>query len=302
MSTETIPREESVAREPAAASRRPSMFVRILRRDRRAALALVVLTALGLAAILAPQLAPYDPKAQDFAPFQAPSTSHLLGTDDLGRDLFSRIIFGGRISLFVGVMTVLISMVAGVTLGLLSGFYGRWVDQLIMRYVDLQWAFPEFILVVGLVAIFGAGMWPIIVAIALALLDDFARITRGMVLSIREEDYVLAAQALGMSDARVLGKHILPNALAPIIVQATVGVAYAILAESAISFLGFGVEPGTPTWGLILSDSRPFFTMAWWMAIFPGLAITLTVMAINFLGDGLRDAFDVQSANDQGGI
>lgn len=292
---ETYPDASGTAELQAPRSqRRRNRIGRLLLRDKRAFLGLIVLIGLVVTVVLAPQLAPYDPQSQDFSLLQSPSWTHPLGTDDLGRDLLSRLIYGARISLLVGVATVSLSMLVGVILGLIAGYYGRWVDQLIMRYVDLQWAFPEFILVVGLVAILGRGLLPIIVAIALALLDDFARITRGMVLSIREETYIQAARAVGVPDRRILVRHILPNALAPIIVQATVGVSTAILAEAAISYLGFGVDPSTPTWGLILSDARSFFTMAWWLALFPGLAITITVLAINFVGDAVRDLFDVR--------
>ncbi len=164
-----------------------------------------------------------------------------------------------------------------------------------MRYIDLQWAFPNFIIAVYLVAVFGTGLSNVIVAVSLAFLDDFARITRGMVLSIREEEYVTAARSLGASSFHIMRQHILPNALAPIIVLATISVTYAILAEAALSFLGLGVKPTTPTWGLIVSDARSFISRAWWLGVFPGLAIMLTVLSINFLGDALRDILDVRS-------
>jgi peptide/nickel transport system permease protein len=185
-------------------------------------------------------------------------------------------------------------MVIGVLLGLLAGYYGGWIDNLIMRYIDLQWAFPNFIIAVYLVAVFGTGLSNVIVAVTLAFLDDFARIARGMALTIREQEYVVAARALGASDTRILLLHIMPNAVAPVIVLATISVSYAILAEAGLSFLGLGVKPSTPTWGLILSDARSFFSRAWWLAVFPGLAIMLTVLSINFLGDALRDVLDVR--------
>jgi peptide/nickel transport system permease protein len=265
-----------------------------LRRNRPALLSLLTLLAITLAAIFAPVIAPYDPNAQDFEFLAPPSLAHPFGTDDLNRDLFSRIVYGGRISLFVGVVTVLLSMALGVALGLWSGYYGGWVDTVIMRYIDLQWAFPNFIIAVYLVAVFGTGLSNVIVAVTLAFLDDFARIVRGMVLAIREELYILAAQSTGAHNRRIILRHVLPNAIAPIIVQATVSVSYAILAEAGLSFLGLGVKPTTPTWGLILSDARTFFSRAWWLAVFPGLAITLTVLSINFLGDALRDLLDVR--------
>lgn len=270
---------------------------RFLRRDKRASFGLFILFLAAFGALLAPWLAPYDPLAQDFLSLEPPSWDHPLGTDDVGRDLLSRLIFGARISLFVGVVTVALSLVLGVALGLLAGYFGGWVDMLIMRYIDLQWAFPNIIIAVGLVAIFGAGLWNVIVAITLAYLDDFARITRGQVLALREEDFVTSAKALGASSGRILMRHILPNALAPIIVQATVAVAAAILAEAGLSFLGLGVNPTTPSWGLILNGARGYISLAWWYSVFPGLAIMLVVLAINFLGDGLRDFFDVKEIN-----
>ena len=186
-------------------------------------------------------------------------------------------------------------MLLGVAMGVLAGYYGGWIDIVFMRYIDLQWAFPNFIIAVYLVAVFGTGLANVIVAISLAFLDDFARITRGMVLSIREEEYVLAARSIGASDMVIMLRHILPNAIAPIIVQATLSVSFAILAEAGLSFLGLGVKSSTPTWGLIISDARSFFTRAWWLGIYPGLAIMITVLSINFLGDALRDVLDVRA-------
>ena len=224
----------------------------------------------------------------------APSSQHLLGTDDLGRDLFSRIIWGTQVSLFVGIVTVAISMIIGVLLGVFAGYYGGWIDMIIMRYIDLQWAFPNFIIAVYLVAVFGTGLLNIIVAISLAFLDDFARIARSMVLTLKEEQFIDAARVQGFSDLRIMLRHILPNSMAPIIVQATVSVSYAILGEASLSFLGLGVNVDTPTWGLILADGRSFISQAWWLGVFPGLAIMLIVLSINFIGDALRDAFDVR--------
>jgi len=272
----------------------PAQWWRQLRRDPKALAALVMLTLLALAVVFAGQIAPHDPTAMDFWMLEPPSLQHPLGTDDLGRDLFSRIVHGSRISLFVGLSTVAIALVVGVALGLMAGYYGGWLDQLIMRYIDLQWAFPNFLIAVYLVAVFGTGLSNVIVAISLAFVDDFARIARGMVLSIREEQYVAAARTLGASDMRIMFRHILPNATAPLIVQATVSVSYAILAEATLSFLGLGVQPSTPTWGLILADARSFISRAWWLGVFPRLAIILTVLSINFLGDALRDILDVR--------
>ncbi len=288
-------KRESIAETFGIAPRRSRwLWARYLWRDKKAVIGLVILIIMTIAALFAPQIATHDPIDQTPDFLEPPSSRHFFGTDDLGRDLFSRIVYGTRISLFVGVSTVLLSMVVGVLLGLLSGYYGGWLDNLIMRYIDLQWAFPNFIIAVYLVAVFGTGLSNVIVAITLAFLDDFARVVRGMVLSIREEEYVTAARSIGVSDRRMLLRHILPNTTAPVIVQATVSVSYAILAEAGLSFLGLGVKPTTPTWGLILSDSRSFISRGWWLAVFPGLAITITVLSINFFGDALRDILDVR--------
>ena len=275
-------------------------WLRLVARDKKALVGMIALAILTLAAIFAPFLTPYDPNAQDFAMIGAPSWAHPLGTDDLGRDLFTRLIHGGRISLFVGTSTVLMALVAGIVLGVSAGYYGGWLDTIIMRYIDLQWAFPNFIIAVYLVAVFGTGLSNVIIAISLAFIDDFARIARGMVLTIKEEQYIAAARTLGASDNRIMWRHILPNATAPIIVQATVSVSYAILAEAGLSFLGLGVQSSTPTWGLILADSRSFISRAWWLGVFPGLFIMVTVLSINFLGDALRDLFDVRETKDLG--
>lgn len=266
----------------------------VFSQDRKALFGLVVMALFILGAFLAPWIAPYDPNMMTMDMMSGPSGAHLFGTDDLGRDLFSRVLWGTQVSLFVGFTTVAIALVIGVILGVVSGYYGGWIDAIIMRYIDLQWAFPNFIIAVYLVAVFGTGLLNVIVAISLAFLDDFARIARSMVLTLKEEQYIDAARVDGFSDARIMFRHILPNAMAPIIVQATVSISYAILGEASLSFLGLGVENTTPTWGLILADGRSFISQAWWLGVFPGLAIMLVVLSINFIGDALRDAFDVK--------
>jgi peptide/nickel transport system permease protein len=273
-------------------------FLRVVMRDRKAQFGIVVLAFFTLGAIFGPFILPYDPNAMIFDMLMKPSFAHPLGTDDLGRDLLARVLIGGRVSLFVGIATVTIALAIGVTLGVLAGYFGGWLDHIIMRYVDLQWAFPNFIIAVYLVAVFGTGLENVIVAIALAFVDDFARISRGMVLSIKEEQYVAAARTVGVPQTRIMWRHILPNATAPLIVQATVAVSYAILGEASLSFLGLGVQADTPTWGLILADARSFISRAWWLGVFPGLAIMLTVLSINFIGDALRDFLDVREARD----
>jgi len=293
---EPVPVSEITAHALPARRRRPR-WLKVLLADRRASIGLVVLLILVLAAVLAPYVSPANPDSMAYTMLEAPSWHHPFGTDDLGRDLLSRVIYGARVSLFVGVATVFSSMLVGVVMGVLAGYYGGWLDTIIMRYIDLQWAFPNFIIAVYLVAVFGAGLSNVIIAIALAFLDDFARIARGMVLTIRELDYVEGARALGASDLRLMLRHILPNSMAPLIVQATVSVSYAILAEAGLSFLGLGVKASTPTWGLILSDGRSFITRAWWLGIFPGVAIMVTVLSINFFGDYLRDLLDVRETS-----
>ena len=277
--------------------RRASAAGRILR-DRRALAGTVFLAVLTVAAVFAPLLAPYDPNAMDYMMLEEPSPAHPLGVDDLGRDLLSRIVHGARVSLFVGLVTVAVALVLGVAMGVAAGYFRGWVDTLIMRYIDLQWAFPNILIAVYLVAVFGTGLLNVIVAISLAYLDDFARVARGMTLSVKEEQYVVAARAVGCSDWRIMGRHILPNITAPVIVLATVSVSNAILTEAVLSFLGLGVSADTPTWGLILSEARSFVSRAWWLGVFPGLAIMLTVLSINFLGDALRDVLDVRESRD----
>lgn len=275
---------------------RENRLLATLQKDKKAQFGLVVLILFIVGAIFAPWLAPNDPNEMTLDMMNTLSMAHPLGTDDLGRDLLSRILYGTRISLFIGVSTVLIALFIGVSLGIAAGYYGGRLDFIIMRYIDLQWAFPNFIIAVYLVAVFGTGLFNIIAAISLAFIDDFARVARSMTLTIREEQYIDAARTLGFSNARIMFAHILPNAIPPIIVQATVSVSYAILGEASLSFLGLGVDADTPTWGLILADGRGFISQAWWLGVFPGLAIMLVVLSINFIGDWLRDALDVRQA------
>lgn len=272
---------------------RPNPF-RLMLRDRRAFAGTIFLAVLTIAAIFAPWVAPHDPNAMDYMMMEPPNATHPLGVDDLGRDLLSRIIHGARVSLFVGITTVAIALVLGVAMGILAGYFRGWLDTVIMRYIDLQWAFPNILIAVYLVAVFGTGLLNVMVAISLAYLDDFARVARAMTLQVKEELYVQAARAYGASNLLIMWRHILPNITAPIIVLGTVSVSNAILAEAVLSFLGLGVSSDTPTWGLILSEARSFVSRAWWLGIFPGLAIMLTVLSINFLGDALRDVLDVR--------
>lgn len=246
-----------------------------------------------IVAVFAPYLAPYDPATTDFlAVRQAPSERYLLGTDDVGRDVLSRVIYGARASLVAGVISVAIAIVLGVPLGLISGYYRGRIDEVIMRFTDALLSFPFLILAVALAAALGPSLTNAMIAIGIATTPTFIRLTRGQVLSVGAEDYVQAARALGVGDARLLFRHILPNAFAPLLVQATLTIAQAIIAESSLSFLGLGVQPPTPSWGGMLNTAKNFMNGAPWMAVWPGLSIFVTVLAFNVFGDGLRDALD----------
>jgi len=290
--------DSDIASATASTPSSRGRFWRRLRGERKVLLGMVIVVILTAVAILGPTIAPYDPEADDFELFGAPSLDHPLGTDSFGRDILSRMAVGTRISFTVGVSVALLSMAVGVTLGLIAGYFGGWLDSLIMRFMDLLWAFPEIILAVGMVAVFGAGIRNIIIAIAVAYVDDFARVVRAEVLRLREEEYSVAARAMGASHKRIMLRHILPNTMAPIIVQATFAVGLGILAESGLTFLGLGVSPSTPTWGLTLNEGRDFIRQAWWISVFPGLAIMITVLGLNLLGDGLRDTLDVRGVRD----
>jgi peptide/nickel transport system permease protein len=253
----------------------------------------IVLTVMVLSALLAPLIAPYDPIAQDTTAIRAaPSAQHLFGTDNFGRDVFSRVLYGGRMSLPVGFVAVGITAVAGVALGLIAGYYGRAIDSVIMRWVDIMLAFPGILLALALVAILGPSLFNLMLAVGIAAIPEYTRVVRGTVLSAREAEYVVAARVTGAPDRSIVLRHILPNVLPPVIVLATLGIAGAIILGSTLSFLGLGIQPPTPEWGNMLADGRSMLRHQWWVSLFPGLAIMLTVLAINLLGDGLRDALD----------
>lgn len=252
-----------------------------------------LLLLLVLMAVFAPVIAPYDPFAVDpLVAMMPPSTEHWMGTDTLGRDQFSRVIFGARISLRLGLVAVSIAMSLGVTIGLLAGYYGGWIDNALMRFIDVLLAFPP--LVLALIAVFalGPGLTNAMIAVGIAAMPAYARVTRGEVLSAKQNLYVLAAQAVGAPHRLVIVRHVLPNIIAPNIVVAALGTGTAILAGSALSFLGLGAQAPLPEWGLMLSQGRSFMRLAWWLTFFPGLGIMLTVMSLNLLGDGLRDVLD----------
>ena len=254
---------------------------------------LILTVALIVMALAAPLIAPTDPYTQDTGRrLEAPSKDHLLGLDDLGRDVFSRIVWGARVSLRVGFSVVIIASLIGVTLGAISGYFGGIMDVLVMRLCDILLAFPGILLAIALVAVLGPSLNNVILALATIGWVGYARLVRGQVLKVREMEYVTAARALGARSPRVILRHVLPNVINPVIVMATLGLAGAILAEAALSFLGLGVQPPTPSWGAMLTAGRRYLGLANHLAIFPGAAIMLAVMGLNFLGDGLIDALD----------
>ncbi|PID58931.1 peptide ABC transporter permease [candidate division KSB3 bacterium] len=248
-----------------------------------------------LTAIFAPLLAPYDPCEQHIMQgLESPSRAHLFGLDKLGRDVLSRVIYGSRISLWVGITTVSASMIVGVIVGSISGFYGGFIDDLFMRLVDILMAFPGILLAIAMVAVLGPGLNHVILALCLISWVGYARLTRGQILSLRELEYVTAAHAIGAAPPRIIVRHLLPNLMAPLIVEASFGMAGAILAEASLSFLGLGSQPPTPSWGSMLNEGRHFLLLASHLTTFPGLAIMVVILGFNFLGDGLRDYFDVR--------
>lgn len=273
-------------------SLRKSWLGRLLQ-NRLGLIGAIILTAEVVIATFAPALSPHDPFAQNLRNRMQPPgvEGHLLGTDEFGRDQLSRILVGTRYSLLVGVTVVTISFILGVPFGALAGYY-RWADGPIMRVVDLMLAFPQILLALVVVATLGTGLFNVMIAVGLASAPSFARLTRGVVLSLREADYVTATQALGSKDLRVIARHILPNVTAPLIVQSTFRIATGILSAAALSFLGLGAEPPTPEWGSMLSTGRTYLFTSPHLSFFPGIAIFVTVLGFNVLGDGLRDVLD----------
>ena len=278
------------------APERPHPALDLLRKASRHGLVLAggsIVLLLGVLAAFGAALAPYDPLAMDFtARFAPPSLAHPFGTDDFGRDLFSRVLYGARVSVQVAFIAVGISGVVGVTLGVTAGYLSGWVDEVIMRLMDVIFAFPAVLLAITVMAILGRGVENAMIAIAIVYAPIFARVTRGAVISVRDREFVTAARALGQGHVRIMFMHVLPNALGPIIVQTSLSLAFAILAEAALSFFGLGTQPPDPSWGRMLSEGRGFLGQAPWMGIFPGLAIMVSVLGFNLLGDGLRDVLD----------
>jgi ABC-type dipeptide/oligopeptide/nickel transport system permease subunit len=274
------------------ARRRRLLRKRFMRRPLAVA-GLVVAVLFILMAIFAPWIAPYSPSASDFnATLAPPSSEHWLGTDELGRDVLSRIIWGARASIAAGVLATLLGMVIAVPLGVIAGYFRGWVDTVIARATDVLLAFPFLILAVGLAAILGPSLKNAVIALGIAAVPGLIRVARGETLALREEDFVRAAIANGASDARILARHVLPNMTSTLIVQATVAIPAAIIGEAVLSFLGLGVQPPTPSWGVMLADAQSYLSQAPRLAVYPGIAIFLCSLAYNLLGDGLRDAFD----------
>jgi peptide/nickel transport system permease protein len=268
--------------------------LRRLRRDRMAMAGIIFLLLVALVSVLAPVLAPRDPiktnLAQRLVPIGTPG--YLLGADELGRDILSRLIWGGRISLLIGFSAVMVAMMLGVMIGLLAGYFGGWVDSLIMRLIDILMAFPAILLAITIVASLGPGLRNAMLAVAIVGIPYYARIVRGNVLSLREQEFIQAARVIGAPNVRIILRHVFPNTLAPLIVAATLDVGWFIMAAAGLSFLGLGAQPPTAEWGVMLSTGRQFIRNAPHLSILPGTAIFLVVLALNFLGDGLRDALD----------
>ena len=288
-----VPEPERLLDKRAKPQSEWRVVTRQLRRNRMAMIGAAILFIEIVLAIGAPVIAPYDPLDQNpRAALQAPSREHLMGTDDTGRDLFSRVIWGARISLRVGIVSVLIGGGIGIMLGVIAGFRGGWLDNLIMRFIDLLLAFPGILLALGIIAILGPGLSNVMLAVGISSIPGYTRVARGSTLALREREFVTSARSIGAKDRRIMLRYILPNVLPPLVVLATLGIAGAILTAAGLSFIGLGAVPPTPEWGAILTLGRKYINQAWWYTTFPGIAIMITVLGINMLGDALRDALD----------
>lgn len=269
------------------------MLVREVRQNPLAVASLVFLVALLVIAVIAPLIAPYPQEKQALmSRLQPPSSAHWMGTDDIGRDTYSRLLYGARVSLFIAVVGTLGAVLLGTALGLIAGFCGGWIDEIIMRIIDVTFAFPGVLFAILIVSVLGPGLWNLIIALVFFGAPTLSRIVRGNVLSLKRQEFVEAAQSMGASPVRILLQHILVNCLAPIIVYATLGIAISILIASGLGFLGLGAQPPTAEWGLMLSDARKQLLVSPYMSIFPGVAIFLTVLSLNIIGDSVRDALD----------
>jgi ABC-type dipeptide/oligopeptide/nickel transport system permease subunit len=265
-----------------------------LKGNRPALVGFILILGFIIMAVFAPFLTPFEPETQDIALRKtAPFTSiHILGTDDFGRDMLTRIIFGSRISLLIGIISVGISLTFGIFIGLISGYFGGWLDTIVQRFIDIMLSFPYILLTIVIVSLLGSSLVNAMIAIGISQIPSYVRVVRASVLAEKENDYVTAERSLGASDFELMFKSILPNCIAPIFVQATLGFGNAILSSAALSFLGLGAQPPTPEWGLMIASSREFVTSAWWIVTFPGIALLLSVLGFNLLADGLRDVLD----------
>lgn len=289
----TAPDTVALATAPQAAEGRRPSALRLFLRSPVSLIGSIVLLVMILAALIGPALVPYGVNETDVAnALQPPSGSHWFGTDDLGRDVFSRVVIAAQVSLRVAVVSVAIALAIGVLLGIVSGYAGGWADGLLMRIVDVLFAFPMLILALAIVAVLGPGANTATIAIGIVYIPIFARVARASTLSVRAEPFVRASQTMGTGTWRILRRHVLPNISGPIIVQTSLSLAFAILSEAALSFLGLGVQPPQPSWGRMLFEAQSFLGTAWWLAVFPGAAIFLTVLSCNLVGDGLRDVLD----------
>lgn len=298
VSTNPTPTAPTVQAKPSprnqgARSEHMQRWCKLAGRHKTAAVSVAILLFILVVGLAAPLLAPHDPRAISAPDRQiSPTASHLMGTDNLGRDLFSRILYGLRMTIIIAISSIAIASVVGVTIGLISGYVGTWVDEVFMRLMDIIYAFPPLLLALALVATFGTGMDSIIVAISVGRIPGFARVTRSAVLGVRESEYLEAARCIGAPHQRIIRRHILPNCMAPIIVIGTLSVGVAILVEAGLSFLGLGIQPPEPSLGGLLKDALPFMRQAPWLAIFPGLTIALIVFVLNLAGDRIRDLLD----------
>jgi peptide/nickel transport system permease protein len=264
-----------------------------LLKNKGASAGLVVLLVIGVVILLAPAIVPYDPIKPDVKNTDGPpSWSHPFGTDTIGRDILSRIMQGGRLTVIVGIVAIAIAAGVGLPLGMLAGYYGGWTDRVISRFMDIMLAFPGILLALAVVAVLGSSVLNVTIAVGISLIPGFVRLVRGSYLAARDQTYVEAARVIGTSNGRIIVLHILPNILAPVMVLATVAMGWAIIIGAALSFLGLGAQAPTPEWGTDLASGREWIRTAWWMSTFPGVAITLVVIAVNLVGDGLRDALD----------
>lgn len=297
--------EEQSVERPSVTERARDMgrtAVSLYRRlDWSARVSFWVIVAIVFAAVFAPVIAPYSPTQPHYQhSLEPPSSQFILGTDLTGRSVFARLLYGARVSLMVGVLAVGLAMVIGIPLGSIAGFIGGWTDEALMRITDVLISFPALVLALALVGALGPSLRNVILVIGIVYSPQYARLIRGSVLSVKEEEYVEAARNTGLGDLSILFKHVIPNAFAPVFVQATFHVATAIIFEASLSFLGLGVQPPTSTWGVMIANGRNYLPQQWWISTFPGIAILLTVLSLNLLGDGLRDEFDPRSATEGG--